>query len=135
MANFELDLREFERAIQQASSVVARGAKRGLDDIRDDWLDRSETVTPVDTTHLKRQTEGEVEGNALNNMRVILRNDAQSDDGFNYAYYIHEEDFGGKTPRNGKLKKFLDQPLEENIGRYENKLQSEIEEELRRQGW
>ncbi|MED4399775.1 hypothetical protein [Metabacillus fastidiosus] len=129
------DLRDLEHLILSSPRAVSLGVRRAFDNIRDDWLDKSEAITPLETGHLRRETEGEVEGHDLDTLSVVLLNTAESADGFNYAHYIHEENFGGKTPRNGMEKKFLDKPLEENANEYKQTLEREVENQLRRAGW
>lgn len=139
MANeFKLDLTPLERAIKRSPAAASRGAKQGLDDIKDDWVRRARDVAPIDTTNLRREINGEIEGNGLNLELIIAANATSASGGkpFNYAYYIHEKDAGGKKlKRSGTVKKFLDEPAESREKEWQKWLEEEIMDALKREGW
>ncbi len=136
MANdFELDLRHLERAIRKSPEAAGRGTRQALDEIKDDWVRASRDIAPLDTGNLRRQITGEVEGAALNSKVIITANATQKNGKrFNYAYYIHEEDAGGKSLKTpGTVKKFLDESADET--KWQRWLEEEITDALRREGW
>ncbi len=137
--SFELDLSKLQRAVKRLPDAAERGAKRALDDIKDDWLREARDVAPLDTGNLRRQLDGEVNGQTLDTLVVEMHGNATQKNGsgrFNYGYYIHEQDAGGKNLRTpGTVKKFLDQPAEQNEKKWQEWLEEEIGDEFDREGW
>jgi hypothetical protein len=130
--DFELDLGPLRKLIERSPEAAGRGAKQAMDDIKDDWVRGARDIAPLDTGNLRRQIAGEVEGHDLNQKVIVTANAAQK--GFNYGYYIHEENAGGKSLRkSGTVKKFLDQSAEEE--KWKRWLEEEIKNELRGAGW
>ncbi|MED4534834.1 HK97 gp10 family phage protein [Metabacillus fastidiosus] len=129
------DIKDFDKALKKAEDALEQGMRNGLDAVRDDWLESSRQITPIATGKLRNETEAEVNGTKLDNLEIVVTNNAKTQDGFQYAHYIHEENFGGKTPHNGMEKKFLDKPLEKNEEKYKQTLEQEIEKQVRKAGW
>ena len=133
--DFTLDLSKLEKAIRKSPEAAGRGAREALDQIKDDWVREARDIAPLDTSNLRKQINGELEGNALNSSVVITANAAQKNGKrFNYAYYIHEKDAGGKSLRTpGTVKKFLDEAVDE--AKYQKWLEEDIQDALKREGW
>lgn len=138
--NFELDLTRFLHAVDDAAEAIADGAKRGMHDALDEWKRVATDLAPIHKTTLRRSiTVGEINGDGLDLTGEITANaieKSRSGKRFNYAYYIHEKDAGGKKLRvPGTEKKFLDVALERNQDGWMRDIESEIDDELKRKGW
>ena len=130
--DFELDLGPLRKLIANSPEAAGRGARQAMDDIKDDWVRQSRDIAPLDTGNLRRQITGEVEGQELISKVIVTANAAQK--GFNYGYYIHEENAGGKSLRTpGTVKKFIDESADE--AKWQRWLEEEIADELKRAGW
>lgn len=133
-----LDSRAFRRALQQLPGVVHQGAKRGLGDIKNDWVRESRDVAPLDTSNLRRQISGKVEMQSGANGYVEIEGNATQGGSsrFNYGWWIHEQNAGGRSLQYAFAeKKFLDKPAEENERKWLGWIQEEIDVEIRRNGW
>lgn len=129
---FELDLGPLRRLIAKSPEAAGRGAQQALDDIKDDWVRGARDIAPLDSSNLRRQIVGEVEGRALDSKVIVTANAKQK--GFNYGYYIHEENAGGKPLKApGTVKKFLDESVDE--AKWQRMLEEEIADELKKAGW
>lgn len=137
--SFELDLSKLQRAVKRLPDAAERGAKRALDDIKDDWLREARDVAPLDTGSLRREMNGEVSGQTLDTLAVEVRSNRTSKNSsgrFNVSWHIHEQNAGGKNLRTpGTVKKFLDQPAEQNEKKWQEWLEEEIGDEFDREGW
>lgn len=136
--DFELDLGPLRQLIAKSPEAAGRGARQAMDDIKDDWVRQARDIAPLDTGNLRRQIAGEVEGQELNSKVIVTANAVQSSTGkwkrFNYGYYIHEENAGGKSLRTpGTVKKFLDESADEE--KWQRWLEEEIRNELDKAGW
>lgn len=131
---FELDLSAFEKALKALPKQVGEGANNGLVIVKDEWVKEAQRVAPEDTGNLKDLITGDVRGQGTRSFIEIAGNahSMKGGDHFNYAYYIHEENAGGKSLKLDKnpnaVKKFLDKPAEEN----EEKWQQIIEDEIKK---
>lgn len=138
MADFTLDMSKFMKAMQQSPDAVERGAKVALGDIKDDWVRGAVDIAPLDKSALRQSIAGTVINPGASGI-VEVESNATSDTGgkrFNYSYYIHEHDAGGKqlkTP--GTVKKYLDESMEKRQADYQRWLEEEIESELKKAGW
>lgn len=139
--DFELDLSRFTRALNDAADTIADGAKRGMHDVLDEWRVKAIDVAPLEKSTLRRSFgKNEVSGEGLDITGEFTVNTTEKSKRtgkrFNYAYYIHEKDAGGKKLRHpGTVKKFLDEPLKQNEGKWLKDIEDEIESELKRKGW
>ena len=130
--DFELDIGPLRKLIAKSPEAAGRGAKQAMDDIKDDWVKNAVDIAPLATSNLRKQIAGEVEGKVLNSKVIVTANAAQK--GFNYGYYIHEEDAGGKSLKTpGTVKKFLDESVDE--AKYHRWLEEEIQDALKKAGW
>jgi hypothetical protein len=134
---FNIDIRPFERLIARSPQAAGKGAEKGMDDIKDEWIVKSRNIAPLDTGNLRRQIDGTARAKGIETEVVVTGNATSRGSGrFNYGYYIHEEDAGGKQLRTpGTEKRFLAKVGEENQQDWAKKLEREIEAELRRAGW
>lgn len=138
MTDFKIDMRQFDAAMRRSPEAVNAGARTALGDIKNDWLAESRDVAPLDTSNLRRQITAAVFKPGASGYIEIEGNATQGGGGgrFNYGYWIHEENAGGKsllTP--GTEKKFLDKPAEERIDEWAKWLEDEIKAELKKAGW
>ncbi|MBA9027520.1 hypothetical protein [Peribacillus huizhouensis] len=133
--SFEIDMRPLKRLIAQSPGAAGRGAKRGLDDVKDDWVRGARDIAPLDTSNLRRQISGKAAGGLNGSVIVTANATAKTGDRrFNYGYYIHEQDAGGKQLRTpGTVKKFLDKSADE--AKWKRLIEDEMKAELRRSGW
>jgi hypothetical protein len=143
-ASFEMDLRKFIRAIEEVPEIVASAAKRGLHDVMDEWKRDAIDVAPVDkSTLIKSVSIPEITGSGVNltgefsaNAVEVASRGKWAGKRFNYAYYIHEKDAGGRNLRKpGAVKKFLEVPLEKSSDKWVRDIENEISGELKRKGW
>ncbi|AZU61071.1 hypothetical protein [Neobacillus mesonae] len=137
--SFVLDLGPLEELIARSKESAMKGAKNGLDVIKDDWIVKSRNIAPLDTGNLIRQINGTVEGNGFQSHVVVTGNaTSRGRKRFNYGYYIHEGLMaadGKKLKRPDAEEQFLSKVGEENQQDWMAKLEREIETELRRAGW
>jgi hypothetical protein len=136
--SFELDMSKLRRAISQSPEAAGNGAKQALGDIKDDWVRQSRDVAPLDTGNLRRQIHGEVKESGLGGQVVVSAPAMSKWKGrpFNYAYYIHEENAGGKSLQTpGTVKKFFDESGKEQEAKWQRWLEDDVEAELKRKGW
>ncbi|MGN7387726.1 hypothetical protein [Sporosarcina sp. SAFN-015] len=135
---FSLDMSKFLRAIEKAPEAVGRGATNAMDEIKDDWVRGARDIAPLDSGNLRKQIHGEVAKPGANGYVEIKANAFQDTGGkrFNYAYYIHEQDAGGRQLRTpGTEKKFLDKSLDARKEEYQKWLEEDVMDELKKAGW
>lgn len=137
---FDIDLRRLQRALNEAPESILRGAIRGMHDVLDEWKAESVDIAPIDTSTLRRSIlPSRIRRlRGLNLVADITANaiEVTRRGRFNYAYYIHEQNAGGKRLRTpGTVKKFLEVPLEQNDEKWVRHIENEIHAELRRDGW
>lgn len=134
----DFDFDKFLRAFEDAQDAVTEGAIAGMHDALDRWQADSRDVAPIDKGTLRqsirqepvRVENGEIVGELTANAIEVSRSGR-----FNYAYYIHENDAGGKKLRHpGTVKKFLEDPLRNNESEYERLVERQIEAEIKRRG-
>lgn len=138
MSEFTLDLGRLSKAIRQAPQAAGMGATRVLGDIKDDWVREAIDIAPLDKRMLRDSIHGEVINPGTSGSVEVHANAAQNTGGkrFNYAYYIHEMNAGGRTLKlAGAEKKFLDVALERRRAEYQRWLEDEIKAELKKAGW
>lgn len=128
--SFGRDISRLITALQEMPDAVKVGGERALSDIKDDWILEARDVAPLDTGNLRRQMDGEIENNEL-----VVSANAVNANHFNYAYYIHEQDAGGKSLRMpGTVKKFLDKSAAERTEDWLDWIEDEVGDELKRRG-
>lgn len=146
---FELDLRHLERAIRNSPEAAGKGAKQALDDIKDDWVREARDIAPIAPDrpkraggNLRKQINGELEGQALESSVIVTANATQKSKKtgktFNYAYYIHEGHMAadGKSLQHpGTVEKFLDESAEKRQAEWQRMIEEDIRDALRREGW
>jgi hypothetical protein len=130
--DFEMNTAELERLFRMSPSAAAKGAKRGLHDSLDDWVKEARDIAPIDKGTLRHGITAQgIVGRDLELAAKI--NSVAKERDFNYAYYIHERDAGGKNVSGEK--KYLDKSAEENKEKWHRWIEEEIRIELQRQGW
>ncbi|QIG62526.1 hypothetical protein [Sporosarcina phage Lietuvens] len=136
MADFVIDFGKLTKAIKQSPEAAGRGATRAMGDIKNDWQRGAVDIAPMDSTNLRQQIKGEVKGGLGGNVEIHANATQATGRRFNYSYYIHEQNAGGKSLKlAGAEKKFLDVALEKRKGEYKRWLEEEIKAELRKAGW
>lgn len=132
-SEFYFDTEALSKALEKSIDATARGLLNGLTDVKNDWKAESVDIAPLDTSNLRRQIKAEVftEGDGAG--VEITANATRGAKRFNYAYYIHEEDAGGKNVSGEK--KFLDKPAQRNQDKWAKWIEGELESELRKAGW
>jgi hypothetical protein len=130
--DFEFDVSRLQHLMNQSPRAAAKGARRGLHDSLDDWVLQSRNIAPLDKGTLRQGIKAEgVRGRETNLVGEI--SSVAKERNFNYAYYIHELDAGGKNV--GGEKKYLDKSGEENKDKWMRWIEEEIRAELQREGW
>lgn len=119
------DMTQFKKALSKSPDAVAKGIKTGLRDIKNDWQAEAIDVAPMKDGTLRQQIDANVKDLSVEITANAVR------DGFNYAYYIHEDKGKAVTGE----KKFLDVPAEQNEAKWAKWLEDEIEGALKRAGW
>lgn len=131
-SDFTIDTSALDRALLLSPEAAGKGAATALKDIKNDWQAESVDAAPIDTSNLRQQIKAEVFEPGASGRVEIYANAKRN--GFNYAYYIHEENAGGRAILSGE-KKFLDKPAEESIDKWTKWLEDEVKAELRKAGW
>lgn len=129
---FELDTRQIEALLRASPQAAARGARRGLHDSLDDWVLQSRNIAPLDKGTLRRGIKAEGVRGRDTDLTAEISSVAKERN-FNYAYYIHELDAGGKNV--GGEKKYLDKSGEDNKDKWMRWVEEEIRTQLEREGW
>ena len=129
-----VDMTTLNRALRNLPKAANRGSAIAMGDIKRDWVREARDIAPLDTSNLRRQIQSE-QFSPEKNGYIEIRANAKNG-GFNYGYYIHEMNAGGKNLRtSGTEKKFLDVSAESREDDWKRWLEEEIEKELRREGW
>lgn len=135
-SEIELDLSAFVKALEQMPKQMGKGATKALERIKDDWVEKAQDVAPEDSGNLHDLITGEVRGKGSRSFIEVAGNAhaMKGGDSFNYAYYIHEENAGGKSLRLEKnpraVKKFLDEPAEANEAKWQEWLEEDVKAAL-----
>ena len=119
------DTSQFREAMQRSPEAIGEGIQTALKDIKNDWKAESIDIAPQKSNTLRENIDGKIIGETIEMRANAVR------DGFNYAYYIHEDKGKAVTGE----KKFLDVPAQENEDKWKRWLEEEIEKELRKVGW
>ena len=126
--SIRVDLNSLHQLLRSSADSVEQGAKAGLEDIRDEWVADAVDIAPLDKGALRAAIDGQVDGLTV----TVMGNALQGD--FNYGYYIHELNAGGKSLKHpGTEKKFLDNSFDEK--KFEKILEDEIQRRLKGAGW
>lgn len=138
--SFDFDISQLAELIEKSPEIAAEAARLGMHDVLDAWKADAVDVAPIDEGTLRRTiTVGEIEGTGANLTGSISANavvKTKSGQRFNYAYYIHEEDAGGKNLRTlGTVKQFLDEPAKKNERKWQRHIEDEIKSGLEGAGW
>lgn len=129
---FELDTSRVASLIELAPLTAHRAAKESLTDALDDWVVQAVDIAPIDKGTLRRGIKSEGVKDQNGELVGEVSSTAIERD-FNYAYYIHELDAGGKNV--GGVHQYLDKSAEENQAKWEQQLADDIESALRGAGW
>jgi hypothetical protein len=131
-ASIEINSDKLRLLLAQSPLFAAKGAKQGLHESLDDWVKESRDIAPIDKGTLRRGiTPGDITGEGLD-LKATIESTANEGD-FNYAYYIHELDDGGKNV-NGE-KKYLDVSAEENQEKWMKWVEESMIKSMKEAGW
>ena len=128
----EFDDRELKNALNKTPSIVGKLMEREMKEIRNDWRKQARDLAPIDSNNLRRRMGVQFKGSLLN-VEVGVSSNADSD-GFNYAYYIHELNNGGKGVKSG-VAKYLDTAGEESQAKWQTWLESALKRAIEEAGW
>ena len=137
------DMTQFKKALSKSPDAITKGLKTGLKDIKNDWQADAVDIAPIYKKENYPEDKKSRGGGTLrsqidakvNDLSVEITANAMRE-GFNYAYYIHEQDAGGKKLREpGTEKKFLDVSAKQNEDKWAKWLEEEIADELKKVGW
>jgi len=135
----ELNLTGLMRAISGFGDDTQTALHGTMDEIKDDWVQKSRDVAPKDDGNLRRQIDGKVEGNGTNSKVIVTGNATNSSKGygrFNYGYYLHEEaPSATKLSTQGTTLKFFDEPAQEREAEWMRWLEKDISDAARRRGF
>ena len=138
---FELDAKAFIEALKKSPEAAGKGAAQAMDDIKDDWVRHARDIAPISPKNggnLRRQIEGDTGGRGVDQYVEVQSNASQDTGGkrFNYAWYIHEENAGGRNLRTpGTVKQYLYESGDKRSDKWQKWLEEEIEDALEREGW
>lgn len=137
--SLDFDISKLIRGLDGTDADIAKATKRSMQDALDSWKREAVDVAPIDKTTLRQSiTTHEIEETGSGYVGEISANATERWRGgrFNYAYYIHEEDAGGKDLRTpGTEKKFLDVPAEKNGDQWLRDIEREITQAFKAKGW
>lgn len=130
--DFELDTTRLMRLMLLAPNTAHDAAKLAMRDALDDWVVQSRDIAPIDKGTLRRgiKAEGVTDQNGTLNAEI---SSTAIEGDFNYAYYIHELDAGGKNV--GGEHQYLDVSAEENKDKWIGWIEDEVRTRLRGDGW
>lgn len=129
---FDLDVSEMKTLMLLAPMTAHKAAKGAMHDALDNWVVESRDIAPIDKGTLRRgiRSEGVTEKNG--ELVGEVSSTAIERD-FNYAYYIHELDAGGKNV--GGVHQYLDKAAEDNRDKWLGWVEDDIKAALRGEGW
>jgi hypothetical protein len=136
---FEINIDEMIRDLEGFKQELQTALPGTMDEIKDDWVQKSRDVAPLDDGNLRRQIDGKVEGNGTNSKVIVTGNATNSSKGygrFNYGYYLHEEaPSTTKLSTQGTTLKFFDEPAQEREAEWMRWLEKDISDAARRRGF
>ena len=137
--DFEFDFKSFERALNGAEEALVDGAKAGVEDALEYWQLTATNLAPI----------GRYKGRRGGNLRARIDHttpkvDADGisgsvvanafNDGFNYAYYLHNVATGANAREPGTVLDFLERSKNDGEGRMRRLIEDAIEAEFKRKG-
>lgn len=129
---FQIDTSKFDSAIKKTLKAVEPELNDLMTDIKDNWLKTSRDIAPIDTGLLRREIDGNV--TSSHTEFVVKMNSKAMKDKFNYAYYIHERNAGGKSLKQGR-KKYLTESVDSQMPTWNKWANSTLESIKKRGGW
>jgi len=136
---FEINIDEMIRDLEGFRREAQTALHGTMDEIKDDWVQKSRDVAPLDDGNLRRQIDGTVEGTGANSKVIVTGNATNSSRGFgrfNYGYYLHEEaPSSTNLSTQGTTLKFLDEPAQEREAEWMRWLEEDIRNAARRRGF
>jgi hypothetical protein len=136
---FKLDIDEFVRDLRANANDVERGTRESMDQIKDDWIQKSRDVAPLDKGNLRQQIHGYTEGAGANSKVIVTGNATNSSRGygrFNYGYYLHEEAPSSTNLSTlGTTLKFFDETALAREREWMRWLEEDIRQAARRRGF
>jgi hypothetical protein len=133
---FEINTSRLESLMRLAPKTAFNGAKAGMHEALDDWVKESRDIAPIDTGTLRRGIKSDgikSDGKSIVGELSSTAIEQTSSGPFNYAYYIHEENAGGKNV--GGVKQYLDAVGEQEQAKWLRWIEEDIENALKGGGW
>jgi hypothetical protein len=130
--NFELDVSGLRQLMARSPQAAAKGGKKGLHKSLDDWVIQAKDIAPIDKGILR----GGIKSGGVKQSGQVIEAKIKSiamEKNFDYAYYIHELDAGGKNV--GGVHQYLDKSAEANKDEWLRWIEQEIRNELNNAGW
>jgi len=129
--------RGFNRRFQDGLDA---GARRGIDEVLDEWKAEATQLAPKKTGKLRRGIDTKIDRGTVGNTMggtVTVRAEKR---GFDYAAYLHEVYPRKHGPRfkkpttPGTIPRFIGEPFKRNRTRWEQAMEDELRAEMRRRG-
>lgn len=144
--SLKMDFSKLREELNVAADIMGDAIQRGVEDVLDEWRADAVDVAPIAPSGgtLRRSISvGKVKRDGINVRGDITANAIEvaprgkwAGRRFNYAYYIHEKDAGGKKLRTpGTEKKFLDVALDRKEKRWIDDIETEVRDALKGRGW
>ena len=136
-AEFKIDTEKLLRAMRKSPTEAGKALTRTMDEIKDDWKKESVDIAPLDSGNLRRQITAVRTGSGMDTA-VTGKGNATATTGrrFNYGYYIHEKNAGGKSLRRpGTVYKYLTTPADKHKGKWTKWLEEDVKKALGGVGW
>lgn len=131
--NFQIEnIEEVKRIFNRTPEEAGKGIEAAAKKVKSDWVAKARDVAPIDSGNLRRQTQGRVNGRGMETIVKVMSNAGRTT-GFNYAYYIHEMDAGGRNVKGEK--KYLDVTAEQRKDKWAKWFESEIKKAVKKAGW
>ncbi|NOU98481.1 HK97 gp10 family phage protein [Paenibacillus planticolens] len=128
---------------ERLANAAGDGARRGLEDVMDDWKREATDLAPLKHGTLRRGIHVDVDQSSgkLTGAISVTAIESKGGRSFDYAEYIHDiyPQVHGKSFKHpttpGTIPEFLDKPMEDNEDVWKRELEREIREGLRRRGF
>lgn len=141
--SISFNLSEFEKLLNEAIDEIRMGARDGLQEVMEDWQEKSTNVAPLDTGELRRNIKTDITGDVgTANLTGEITTYAVSSysekwPNFNYAYYLHEvfprPRFAHPTTP-GTIPKFFDEVAMDNERQWKQDIEHRILQNIRKGG-
>lgn len=136
---FDIDFAKLAKKLDKAEEAIVDGAKAGVEDALEYWQIRATNIAPI----------GRYKGRRGGNLRARIDHTSPKvgpdgisgtvvanafNDGFNYAYYLHNVAKGAEAREPGTVLDFLEQAKNDGEARMHRLIEDAIEAEIKRKG-